>query len=77
MSEFAGRLTSPEGFVDAWAQAGNTVLDMPPTADLKGRPLRVDYVFVSAALAASVRGARVDEDADGSDHQPLWAELEV
>ena len=76
-SEYAGRLTSPEGFVDGWAQAGHAVLDAPPTADIDGRGVRLDYVFVSAALAASVRGARVDEAADGSDHQPLWLELEL
>ena len=76
-SEYAGRLTSPEGFVDGWAQAGHAVLDAPPTADIDGRGVRLDYVFVSAALAASVRGAHVDEAADGSDHQPLWLELEL
>ena len=76
-SPYAGRLTSPEGFVDAWMQAGHAVADTPPTAWIHGRAVRLDYVFVSAALAHAVRGARVDEDADGSDHQPVWVELDL
>ena len=39
--------------------------------------MRIDYVFVSAGLAGRVRGARIDNDAQGSDHQPVWVELEM
>lgn len=36
---------------------------------------RIDYVFVSPDLAASLKGCRIDDKAVGSDHQPLWVEL--
>jgi exonuclease III len=39
--------------------------------------MRLDYVYVSAGLAGRVRGARIDSEAQGSDHQPVWAELEL
>lgn len=35
----------------------------------------IDYAFVQAGLAASVRSIRIDKDAQGSDHQPVWLEL--
>lgn len=36
---------------------------------------RIDYCFVHASLAAHVKSSRVDAEAIGSDHQPLWVEL--
>lgn len=36
---------------------------------------RIDYCFVHASLAARVKASRVDQQAVGSDHQPLWLEL--
>jgi endonuclease/exonuclease/phosphatase family metal-dependent hydrolase len=38
-------------------------------------PLRLDHVFLSAALALRFRRAWIDGAADGSDHQPVWLEL--
>ena len=38
---------------------------------------RLDYGFVSAGLAARVTGARIDDTAPGSDHQPCWFDLDV
>ncbi len=39
--------------------------------------MRIDYVYVSADLAGRVCAARIDDDAQGSDHQPVWVELEL
>jgi exonuclease III len=39
--------------------------------------MRLDYVYVSGGLAGQVRSARIDSEAQGSDHQPVWAELEA
>jgi exonuclease III len=39
--------------------------------------MRIDYVYVSAGLASRVKDARIDSEAQGSDHQPVWAELEL
>lgn len=38
---------------------------------------RIDYCFVSAGLADRVISARVDTDAQGSDHFPYWVELDL
>jgi exonuclease III len=38
---------------------------------------RIDFCFVSAALAGRVRAARIDANASGSDHQPLWVEMDL
>ncbi|MEE8212767.1 MAG: endonuclease/exonuclease/phosphatase family protein [Acidiferrobacterales bacterium] len=71
-----GRLTSLDGFVDAWLAAGNDpqggATELRPDGDV-----RIDYVFVSTVLADAVRAARVDVEAQGSDHQPLWVEIEL
>jgi endonuclease/exonuclease/phosphatase family metal-dependent hydrolase len=39
--------------------------------------LRLDYVFVTPTLRDNVKAAWIDNDAQGSDHQPMWAELDV
>lgn len=69
-----GRLNSVDGFVDAWVAAGN--------AEADGRThhvsdVRIDYCFVSAPLAAHVKDCWVDDDATGSDHRPVWTELDI
>jgi len=54
----------PEGavsFIDA-AQPGGTRL--------------IDYVFVEASMAGSVRSTRIDGRAAGSDHLPVWVEVD-
>ena len=47
MSSYGGRITNPEGFVDAWVEAGNTI-DAGSTAEVQDRPARLDYCFVRA-----------------------------
>src|SRR5690606_27365249 len=37
---------------------------------------RIDYVFTSAGLTKHVRSSRVDAEAVGSDHLPLWVEID-
>ena len=76
LSPYGGRITNPEGFVDAWVEAGNAI-DTGPTAEVRGRPARLDYCFVSAGLKECIRTARVDADAGGSDHQPVWIEIDI
>ncbi|TMG80128.1 MAG: hydrolase [Betaproteobacteria bacterium] len=72
-SERYGRLNRLTGFVDAWVAAGHSE-DEGVTAD-NGK--RIDFCFVSAALADRVRSACVDADATGSDHQPLWVDMDI
>ena len=75
-SPYGGRITNPEGFVDAWVEAGHPI-DAGATAEVRGRPARLDYCFVSAGLKDRIRGARVDSEAAGSDHQPVWLEIDL
>lgn len=63
--------------VDAYALAGGvpdgSVSWTDTTHPEKSR--LIDYAFVQAGLAAKVRSIRIDKDAQGSDHQPVWLEL--
>ncbi len=36
---------------------------------------RIDYCFVWAGLAHRLKSSHVDQEAEGSDHQPVWIEL--
>lgn len=78
MSTEYGRMNSLDGFVDAWVAAGH--------AESAGNTChsgtfstgqRIDYCFVSSACAARIRGAWIDEQANGSDHQPIWTEIDI
>ncbi len=78
-------MTAPENggaepaFVDAWGAAGNddapgfTFIYSPEQPEMRDQ--RIDYCFLSPALADKVRACRVDREAEGSDHQPVWTEL--
>ncbi len=76
VSPYGGRITNPQGFVDAWVAAGNQELD-GVTTDIRGRDVRLDYCFVSASLGDAITATRIDNQAVGSDHQPLWVEIDL
>ncbi len=66
-------------FVDAWlaagrgAEPGHSFLCPPERAEAADN--RIDYCFVSPALAPKIRACHVDLAAKGSDHQPVWTEF--
>ena len=68
-----GRMTNRRGLVDAWVAAGHAEESgsTHPQADT-----RIDHCFVTAELADRVVEARVDDQATGSDHWPLWVRFE-
>lgn len=70
-SPYGGRMTNPALFADAWAVAGREETE-GVTADVHGQPVRIDYVFISPDLAPRIESCRIDDDAEGSDHQPVW-----
>ena len=76
-----GRMARVDGFVDAWVRAGNDVASgvTCPTdpANDTFHDCRLDYGFVSANIADRVRAAWIDNEAQGSDHQPFWFELDL
>lgn len=67
-----GRLNRLPGFVDAWVAAGHR----EDEGATYGAGRRVDYCFVSSALASRVRSSRIDAGAVGSDHQPVWVDMD-
>jgi endonuclease/exonuclease/phosphatase family metal-dependent hydrolase len=74
-----GRLRRHGGLIDAWpaahqgaAPAGYTRYRDAPE---RRQGTRVDYCFLSEDLAARLTSAVVIDDADGSDHQPLFITL--
>jgi len=76
LSDYGGRITHPKGFVDAWrATDGDAAGGF--TSDVNGRPARLDYCFVSSALREHITACRVDTQATGSDHFPLWTQIEL
>ncbi len=72
LAEGYGRLNTLEGFVDSWVVAGHRE-DEGATCGSK----RIDYIFVSSALQDQIRAAWIDTAAQGSDHQPIGAEIEI
>ena len=72
-SERHGRLVQDGGFTDAWVAAGN---DEDEGISFIGTGVRIDHCVVSSNMAASVKRVWIDMDAQGSDHQPLWVEIE-
>ena len=68
-----GRLNGRTGFVDAWVAAGHRE-DEGATISAS---TRIDYCFVSPALASRVKSAQIDTAATGSDHQPVWVEIDL
>ena len=78
MSPQFGRMTNLDGFVDTWVAAGHR--EDEGVTCLSGslnRGNRIDFCFASAALATGVTRAWIDEEADGSDHQPIFAEIDL
>jgi len=75
-SDYGGRISSPDGFVDAWCQSG---LDRKQgyTSDVDDVPATLDYCFVSSSLRHNIQSCRVDSKATGSDHCPVWLTLNL
>lgn len=69
-----GRLTNRQGLVDAWVAAGHDEAGGSTHPNAKSR---IDHCFVSADLAPRVRDCWIDDQAQGSDHWPLWVDIDV
>ena len=62
--------------VDTLKPAGSTGSAVTFPGGGREPPQRLDYCFVTADLGARVRRSWIDAEADGSDHQPVWAEID-
>lgn len=67
-----GRLVNRDGLVDAWVAAGHEEADGHTHPDGK----RIDYCFMSADRGDRIRKAWVEATAQGSDHWPLWIDMQ-
>jgi len=77
-----GRVHYRDLLVDAWVAAGNaegTGITYPPNERYPNSPVGwyLDYCFVTPTLADRVKRAWIDSDAQGSDHQPVWFDLDL
>lgn len=74
---FYGRLPEQHLFADALTLCGvpEHAGVTHPEGDATGHK-RIDHIFVSGNLAGRVTRAWIDNDADGSDHQPVFAEID-
>jgi len=74
------RGVSADRLVDAWLAAGNAeaegVTFRADPAQGAFHDMRIDFCFVTADLAPRIRRCWCDAVADGSDHQPVWTEIE-
>lgn len=74
-----GRVDVGHRLIDAWVATGHREDEgiTFPAAVERGyeRGFRIDYSFVTLGLAPRLRACRIDNEAAGSDHQPVWIEL--
>jgi endonuclease/exonuclease/phosphatase family metal-dependent hydrolase len=74
-----GRVDVSHRLIDAWVATGHAEGDGVtfPAAPERGygEGYRIDYAFVTLGLAARLKACWIDNDAAGSDHQPVWIEL--
>jgi endonuclease/exonuclease/phosphatase family metal-dependent hydrolase len=76
LSEYNGRTIRAHGLADAWVLAGHDE-GAGDTLPREGRaPRRIDHCFVTTDLADVVREASIGEEAQGSDHQPIFVTLD-
>lgn len=72
-----GRVDVSHRLVDAWVATGhgeNEGITFPPAQGYV-RGFRIDYTFVTLDLASRLKKCWIDNDAPGSDHQPVWIEF--
>lgn len=72
-----GRLAEFGLFADALALAGFKDTDgITYPANAIEQAKRIDHILLSSDIAGQLRRAWIDEEADASDHQPVYAELD-
>jgi len=71
-----GRLNRLNGLIDCWITTGHETDALDGiTCDDDGRGMRIDYCFLTLDLADKVAAMRVDTEAQGSDHQPIYIDF--
>ena len=78
LTPWAGRLIEQGLFADALTRAGmaeTSGVTFPGDGTSPGE--RIDHILVTPDLAPFVRTAWIEDEADGSDHQPVWAVIDL
>jgi endonuclease/exonuclease/phosphatase family metal-dependent hydrolase len=78
LSPWYGRLAEAGLFTDALTHAGmaeDSGITFP--GDGSGPGERIDHILTTLDLAMRVKGGWIDTAADGSDHQPVWADFDM
>jgi len=74
-----GRVPYIGNFVDAWVAGGNREeegITRPKDKEISD-DRKLDYFMISSELAGRVKKSWIDELADGSNHQPVWVEMDI
>ncbi len=73
-----GRLSKLDGLIDIWTHLGHA-LDGPEckTCPDEKADMRIDYAFATVELADKAKTMHIDQQATGSDHQPVYLEFRV
>lgn len=71
-----GLITEHDSYLDAWIHSGGAQNGGHTKFETTGNR-RIDYAFISPGLGDAVRSVWVDKAAQGSDHQPLWLEIDL
>ena len=77
---YYGPIMTSDRMVDTWRLTGRDITNGVTWWDEQTEfteGTRLDYVFVTPGLAERVVAAGIDEEAPGSDHQPVWIDLAV
>jgi len=74
-SDYGGRVTNPDGFVDAWVAAGHDE-SSGVTAQRRRQPVRMDFIFVHHSISEGIRSVEIDSEAMGSDHKPVSMQID-
>jgi endonuclease/exonuclease/phosphatase family metal-dependent hydrolase len=70
-----GRLIREAGLADAWTACGNGEFE---GVSFPGEnPRRLDHCFLTPSLRPALRRMWIDEAAQGSDHQPIFVEMDL
>ena len=77
---YYGPIMTSDRVVDTWRLVDREITDgitwWDEATDFT-EGTRLDYLFVTPGLAPGVAAAGIDEDAAGSDHQPVWIDLDL
>ncbi len=78
LSEERGRVPQRGQFIDAWVAAGEAEDRGWTLAEWAGQEgARIDYAFLHPALRGALRRAWIGTTAQGSDHLPIFIEMEL